>query len=151
MDQTSIHKPNKLNMDVDAKYLSEDASFYMLNTERNLSGTKGTLGKTTPLVANKPMCEIEQPGGENYTVGSHYAEVVNETYDWVYNSNDTHYLKRIKGNGDCEIVYHNPCLQLSADPKHSVEQWRAEIFLEKICANRHGKYLAWANGLEFLG
>lgn len=151
MDYTSIHKPIKINMDVDPKYLTEDASFYMLNTERNLSGTRGTLGKTTPLVANKLMCEIEQPGGENYSIGSHYSNLVNEAYDWVFNSNDTHYIKRVLGTGECQVVYHDPCFELSADPKHSVEQWRAGIRLEKVCANRHGKYLVWANGLEDIG
>ncbi len=151
MDYSCIHKPVRLNMDVDPKYLSEDASFYILNSERNLNGVTGTLGKTTPLAANEVLCELEQPGGENYSVGSHNAILVNETYDWVYNSNGTHYIKRIKGDGECEIVYHDPCLELSADPKHSVEQWRAGIRLEKVCANRHGKYLVWANGLENIG
>lgn len=138
-------------MDVDPKYLPEDTSFYMLNTERNLSGVTGILGKTTPLAANKVMCELEHPGGENYSIGSHNAILVNETYDWVFNSNNTHYIKRIKSNAECEIVYHDPCLELSADPKHSIEQWRAGIRLEKVCANRHGKYLTWACGLENIG
>lgn len=151
MDYTSQHKPTKLLMDVSPKYLPEDASFYMLNCERNLSGVTSSLGKTTPLAANEPICELEQPGGENYSIGSFYAKLLNEAYDWVYNSNGGNYIKRVNGDGECQIVYYNPCLQISPDPKHAMMPWRAVMRIEKVCANRHGKYLIWAIGLPDMG
>lgn len=138
-------------MDVAPKYLPEDASFYMLNNETNLSGANGTLGKSTPMAANEVLCEMEQPGGENYTDGAYYSILTKEAYDWVYNSNGTHYIKRVNADGSCQVVYHDPCLELSADPKHAMQQWRGWMRVEKVCANRHGKYLVWANGLPNIG
>lgn len=151
MDYSSQHKPIKVNQDVDPKYLPEDTSFYMLNSERNLTGSNASLGKTTPLAANEVMCEVDQPGGETYSTGSHYSSLINEEFSFVYNSNNVHYIQRIKSNGKCEIVYHDPCLELSADPKHAMMPWRSLVQLEKVCANRDGKYLVWANGLRNIG
>lgn len=142
-----------MNMDASLKYLKETEASFILNQERYLGkkGEKnGVLGKTTPLAANYPACEIDMPSGENYSVGKHNAQLTNELYDWVYNHNGVHFIKRITANG-CEIVYFGDCLPLSADPKHSIEQWRAYLKVDKICANRSGKQLIWVNGTAFIG
>lgn len=138
-----------MNLDKSRKLLSETECFFLLNHERaiNKTGDKsGILGQTTPLVANQPACEMELPDGENYAVQSYYSKLTNELYSWVYNSNGVHYIQRINGDGTCEVVYHGSCLQLSAEPQHTITQFRAYLQLDKQCANRHGKALVWTNG-----
>ncbi len=125
--------------------------FYALNL--NVLNSSA-IGKATPFSANNPLCEMDQPIGENYGSQTHYSQLTNEAYSWHYNSNGAHYIMRVNGNGVCEIIYandDNQCLQVSADPKHSIEQWRSKLKLEKICANRDGKYLMWTNGLNDIG
>lgn len=137
-------------MDKSPKKLSADEAYYLLNHERalNSDGTKrGTLGKTTPMLANFPACEIDQPAGENYSVGDYYCDLTNETYSLIYNNNTIHYIQRLNGDGTCQIVYHG-CLQLKADPKYAIEKWRAYLILDKLCANRHGKFLVWTDGSD---
>lgn len=143
-----------MNLDVSPKYLKETEGFYILNQERYLgkNGDKnGVLGKTTPVVANYPACEMAMAAGENYSVGDHYSNLTNELYSWVHNSNEVHFIQRVNGDGTCEVVYHHPCLEVSADPKHAIEKWRAFMKVEKPCAGRDGKYLVWVNGTEFIG
>jgi hypothetical protein len=138
-------------MDKSPKILSETECFFLLNHERalNSDGSKrGSLGKGSPMVANRIACDMEQPAGENYTVGKYYCNLTNELYSWVINNNNVHYIQRINGDGTCEVVYHG-CLRLNAAPKHSIEQWRAYLKLDKLCANRHGKALVWVDGTDF--
>lgn len=136
-------------MDKSRKALSAEECFFLLNNERYLNGDgslKGTLGETTPLVANHPACEMEQPLGENYATKSYYSNLTNELYSWIYNTNGVHYIQRINGDGTCEVVYHGDCLKLSAKPEHEITQFRAYLQLDKLCANRDGKSLIWTNG-----
>jgi hypothetical protein len=138
-------------LDSSQKYLDAESAFYLLNCERYLTinGQKrGTLGKTGPIAANYVACDMQQPGGENYAVQSYYSKETNELYSWVYNTNGVHYIQRINGSGECEVVYHGPCLQLSAEPANAITQFRAYLRVEKICANRDGKSLIWVNGLH---
>lgn len=149
--QAQILKPQILNLDKSPKYLSENESFYLINNEVSINPNGGanngaSLGKSTPTPANEPACEIEQPAGENYTVLKYHSIRTNETYSGVYNSNGVHYIQRINGDGKCEIVYHGDCLKLSAAPRHSVEQWRGHMRIEKVCPNRDGKYFQWVDG-----
>lgn len=137
-------------MDKSPKVLGNDEAFFLLNHERYLNpdGSKrGTLGKGSPMAANYAACEVDQPAGENYSVGEYYSRLTNELYSWVYNNNGVHYIQRINGDGQCEIVYHG-CLKLSAEPRHSIKQWRAYLIVDKICANRHGKTLVWVDGTD---
>lgn len=142
-------------MDKSRRNLSAEECFYLLNNERylNLDGSKrGTLGPTTPMAANYPACEMEQPLGENYAVGKYYSNLTNEIYSWVYNINGVHYIQRINGSGICEVVYAGPCpIPLKANPKNSIEQFRAYLQVDKLCANRHGKSLIWVNGDGAIG
>lgn len=142
MDYTQINKPRFLNLDKSKKNLSAEECFFLLNNEIN---NQTASGKSTPMAANRPACSMVQPAGENYRVGSFYSKLTNETYSWVYNGNGVHYIQRIKGNGDCEVVYHG-CLTLSANPINSIEDCRAFMWVEKICRNRHGKQLIWTSG-----
>lgn len=155
MQDSEVHIALKMNLDKSRKYLSADECFYLLNNERaiNYDGSKrGTLGPTTPVAANYPACEMEQPLGENYVVGKYYSNLTNELYSWVYNSNGVHYIQRINGRGICEVVYAGDCpLPLKANPENSIEQFRAYIQLDKLCANRHGKSLIWVNGDSAIG
>ncbi len=153
MNQRKPIQPLSLNMDVSPKKLGPTDAWYLLNHERALNpdGTKrGTLGKTTPMVANYMACDIEQPAGENYGTGRYYSKLTNEEYSWKYNNNGIHSIQRINGNGICEVVYVG-CLNLSAEPKHSIESFRAHLVLDKLCANRHGKTLVFTDGLNDIG
>ena len=141
-------------MDKSRRNLSAEECFYLLNNERylNLDGSKrGTLGPTGPMVANKVACEIEFPLGENYIIGKYYCNLTNQLYYFNWNSNGVHFISRISGDGICEIVYTGECLTLSADPRHSIEQFRAYVQLDKFCANRHGISLIWVNGDGAIG
>jgi len=137
-------------MDKSPKVIGVDEMFYALNHDifLNSDGSKrGTLGKGSPMVANRIACDMEQPAGECYSVGKYYCNLTNELYSWIYNGNNVHYIQRINGDGECEVVYHG-CLRLNASPKHSIEQWRAYLKLDKLCANRHGKALVWVDGTD---
>lgn len=153
-NEVQYNKPLTLNMDKSPKISDSEDSFFIRNQERFLNRfgeVTGTLGKTTPMVANKPLCELDQPGGENYTIGSYYSNLTNELYDFVYNHNGVNYIKRASGSGECEIVYFGSCLLLNPAPKHSIEQWRAYLKVDKLCANMDGKYLIWADGINPIG
>lgn len=142
MNHTQINKPRFLNLDKSKKYLNPEECFFLLNNEIN---NQTASGKSTPIIANRPACEMSQPSGENYRVGSYYSKLTNEAYSWIYNSNGVHYIQRINGDGECEVVYHG-CLSLSANPINSIEDWRGYMWVEKICRNRHGKQLIWVSG-----
>lgn len=149
MQSVSTHRITSLNLDKAFQDLSPNESYYLQNHSVLLSvnGVKGNntgLGK--PLPANYLACDIDQPAGEVYTVGGYRSPLTKEIYSWHINSNGVHYILRTKETG-CQIVYQLGCLDLSAEPKHSIENWRAFLHIEKICANRHGKYLLWTNGV----
>lgn len=153
MNQRQAIQPIKMNMDKSPKKLDPLEAFYLLNHERALNpdGTKrGTLGVGSPMLANYAACEIDQPAGENYRVGSGRSHLTNYTYSWIYNNNNVHYVQRISGDGVCEIVY-TGCLRLSAAPKHAIEKWRTAVIVEKLCANRHGVMLVWTDGINDIG
>lgn len=151
MQQRSSHSPKLLRLDKGFKQIAENESVYLLNHTPllNLHGGKAnSLGMGTPLPANFPACEMDQPAGENYAIGSHRSPLTNELYSWVYNNNEVHYIQRINGYRICEVVYSGPCVSLSADPKHAIEDWRAYLHVEKVCPNRDGKYLVWTDGTD---
>ncbi len=151
MNYPQSNKAIKLNMDKSPKVLSPDECFFLRNHEIYLNNNgekRGTLGKGSPMAANYPACEMDQPGGENYRVGSYNSKLTNELYSWVYNDHGIHYIQRINGDGICEVVY-TGCLKLNALPKHSIEQFRAYLKIDKLCANRHGKSLVWVDGTDF--
>jgi len=149
MDYASQHRVTSLNLDKAFSDLSPNESYYLLNhtvllSVHSMKGNNTGLGKPYP--ANYLACEIQQPAGEVYTVGSYRSPLTREIYSWHINSNGVHYILRTKESG-CEIVYQLGCLDLSAEPRNSIENWRAFFHIEKICANRHGKYLGWTNGI----
>lgn len=140
-------------MDKDLKDLSPEEAFYLLNHERYLNADgsiNGSLGKTTPYIANYLACDMQKPVGENYRVGTYYSRKTNELYWFVYNSNGIHYIQRMNGSGECEVVYYG-CLNLSASPKHEITQFRAYLKVDEICSNQHGKQLIWTNGEAPIG
>ena len=145
MQDKQVSKPIKMNLDASLKYLPQDSAYYLLNHERNLTGSK-TLGKFTPMPSNYKACEMEDVAGTPYGVGSFRDPITNEVYEWVLNDGGINYILRLNGDGTCEVVYSGACLQLSADPKHSIEQWRAYLKYDQLCAHRHGKALIWVNG-----
>jgi hypothetical protein len=148
MDQFQINKPIKLNLDKTREELSDEEAFFLLNHERssNVSSGVSSLGNTIPVQANIQACDVDQPLGENYRVGNYRSPITNEVYSWVYNSNAIHYIQRINGDGDCEIIYSDDCLKLSAHPRNEITEFRAYLRVEKICSGRHGKYLVWVDG-----
>lgn len=152
MQEREPNKPVKLNLDVSKKYLSPDSAYYLLNHERNITG-KGTIGKFTPMPSNYKACDMEPMAGVPYSVGSYRDPITNEVYSWNYNNGGINYILRLNGDGSCQVIYNggNECLPLSADPEHSIEQWRAYLKIDKLCAHRHGKALVWTNGLHEIG
>lgn len=141
------NSPKQLNLDKSTKKLGEVEAFYLLNHDTN---NPSALGKATGLAANYLACDMLLPAGENYSVGRFYSDLTNETYSWNYNSNGINFISRINGSGDCEVVWDGgkECLPLSPNPKHSIEQFRAYMKVDKLCANRHGKALVWVDGTD---
>ena len=153
--ERQANKPVKLNLDVSNKYLPQDTAFFLLNNERNLI-SKNSIGKNTPMPSNYQACEMYPMPGEPNSVGTHRDQNTNEVYSWTLVDGGINYLKRIKSDGTCEVVYtppndDNECLPLSADPKHAIRPWRAYLKHEKLCAHRHGKALIWTDGLYDIG
>lgn len=150
MQDKQVNKPLRLNIDASLKYLPQDSAYYLLNHERNLTGTN-TLGKFTPMPSNYQACEMADVPGTPYGVGSFRDPITNEVYEWVLNDGGLNYILRINGDGTCAVVYSGACLPLSADPKNSIEQWRAYLKYDKLCAHRHGKQLIWTDGVNEIG
>lgn len=148
MNYTTSHKPSRLVLDKASKFIKPNESFFMLNHDVNNSSA---FGKGCPMPANYPACSLELPAGENYAPNNFYAKQTNENYTWHYNSNSVHFISRINGDGECEIVYEGSCLQLSADPKHEITKFRAIIDVDELCNKVPGgklKRLAWVDGTE---
>lgn len=154
MQERQANKPVKLNLDVSKKYLALDSASYLLNHERNITG-KRSLGKSTPMPSNYQACAMEPVAGTPYNVGSFKDPITNEIYSWILNDGGINYILRLNANGSCEVVYSaqegNECLPLSADPKHTIEQFRAYLKYDKLCAHRQGKQLVWTDGLNEIG
>lgn len=151
MQQPQSNRPQKLNLDKSRKHLGADEMFYALNHDIL---NPNALGKSTPHPANEALCEIDQPAGENYAPNSYYSKDTNEAYSWHINDKGANYIMRVDGNGVCQLVYandENGCLELSADPRYSIEQWRSFLEVQKLCPNRDGKYLEWTNGKDDIG
>lgn len=149
MQYASQHKPTVLNLDKNFSDLTPNESYFLLNHTSLLTiqnGKGSNSGKGKPLPANYAACDIDQPAGEVYTVGAYRSPLTKEIYSWHINSNGVNYILRTKETG-CEIIYTGDCLELSAEPRNSIENWRAFLSIEKICANRHGKQLIWVNGI----
>jgi hypothetical protein len=151
--QNQIVKPKTLNLDAAKKYLKETEAAYLLNYDYN---NPSSVEKGVPLLANIPLCEMELPSGETHSIGTYSCELTNEIYSFEFNTNGIHFITRVNGDGICEVVYSNTdtnrCLNLSANPKHAITEWRAYIHLEKSnCENRHGVYLIWTDGLNDIG
>lgn len=153
MDYTQTIKPQTLNLDKSRKDLKETEAFYLLNFQNWVTlNTKktGNISKGNQFPANRPACEMELPGGENYCVGSYYSVLTNETYGFIYNTNLVHFLSRINNEGECQIVYFGDCLPLSADPVRMITQFRCWMKYDRTCKNRAGKELYFVTG-EFEG
>lgn len=156
MNGVQQNNPLVLNMDKSPGVLSETESFFLRNHERFLSingDKRGTLGRTSPMAANFVACLMNKPAGENYAIGHLDAKVTNELYSWIYNSNGVNYIQRINGDGECEVVY-TGCLQLSADPKYSIEPFKSYLKVDKLCANTPGgvrKLLIFTDGKHDIG
>ena len=152
MQERQANKPVRLNTDVSKKYLPPDTAFFLLNHERNVTGEK-TLGKFTPMPSNYQACVMEPVAGTPYSVGTFRDSITNEVYSWTLNDGGINYILRVNSEGVCQVVYNggNDCLPLSADPKHAIEQWRAYLKYDKLCAHRHGKQLVWTDGLNDIG
>lgn len=156
MDQVQKNTPLKLNYDKAFKSLQPDEMTEALNHEVGVTIVNGKAnasgGKGTPLPANYVLVDMDKPLGETYSIGTFYSELTNEEYSWQKNSNGVDYISRINGNSPedkrYQVVYQG-CLDLSADPKHSIEQFRAHMRIEKVCPNRAGKYLMWTDGTDF--
>lgn len=154
---TQANIPLKLNLDKHQKNLNPDESAYLLNHERNREGYGGT---TTPLTGNYQFGALDQPAGENYTIGVCQSDELNESYDFVCNSNvGLNYIKRLSDRNGLEIVYNDTYLNLSAEPRHAITPSRCKLRLDTVydktdgvsCRNRHGKMLLWTDSIYDIG
>lgn len=148
------NKPIEWVTDVDEKYLSSAQAFYLKNREFfiNIHGAKfngQNLGKSTPVAANYPACDLSMPGGENYSIGTYSCNITNEVYIFVLNSNKVSFIYRVNTT-DCDIVYDEPCYNPSAEPKNAITQWRVWLDVRQTCKNWAGKRLFFTDGI-FLG
>ena len=143
----SIHKPTKVNLDVDPKYLPNDAAHYLLNNERNVN-SDGTLGKNTPLASNELVCQMAAGIGQNYCVGAYRSELTNENYFFQYNTLGINFILRVNADSTCQIVYQGACLPLSPNPENYIADWRVYMKYDAICAHRHKKQLVWVDGSD---
>ena len=143
----SIHKPTKVNLDADPKYLPNDAAFYLLNNERNVNAD-GTLGKNTPLAANELLCQMAAGVGNNYCVGAYRSELTNENYFFQYNTQGINFILRVNADSTCQIVYQGNCLPLSPNPENYIADWRVYMKYDEICAHRQKKQLVWVDGSD---
>lgn len=142
--------PKRLNLDKAEKYLAPDEAFFLLNHDIN---NDENLQSATPLGGNYLACEMDLPLGETYSVGSYYNQIVNEEYSWKYNSNGVHFITRIKGDGECDVVYEG-CLDLDPDPKHKITPNRAHLHINRLCNKVEGgvlKQLIWVDGKNEIG
>lgn len=158
MSYPQENTPIKLQLDKAPASLTKDEAMYLLNCERAVGGINGSLTDTIPLAANYPAGQIAQPVGENYAIGSHKDPITNETYSWIFNEHGIHYVQRLSDKHGLEVVYDGECLELSADPKHAIEDFRAVLRLDDVydrdgqgCKNRAGKSLIWTDGLHDIG
>jgi hypothetical protein len=149
-DKQSI-KPTRLNLDASPKYLMANESYYLLNYDIN---NPNAVDKATPLGGNYLACDVDSVAGENYTIGEYYSPLTNETYSFHYNSNGVHHIQRIDEDGNCVVVYTGNCLSLSADPKHSIKNWRVHLTKDDLCTkvpNGVLKQLIWTDGINPIG
>lgn len=148
MNYASQYNPSRLNLDKASKYLQPNESFFLLNHDVN---NPTAFGKGCPIPANHPACDLQLPAGENYAPNNYYSPLTNENYTWHYNSNNVHFISRINGDGLCEIVYEGSCLEISANPKHEITQFRALLDVDYLCNKVPGgalKRLIWVDGTE---
>lgn len=151
MQQAQTLKGVKLNMDIAPDVLPPDSTPFSLNQEVSINPNGGanggaSLGKQTPGQINFIACEVEQPSGENYTILKYSSQRTGEAFNGVYNTNGVNYIQRMRADGTCDIVYVGDCLSFNPAPKHSVEQFRCGMRVEKICNNWSGKELVWCDG-----
>lgn len=151
MSEVQVNKPLSVNLDKDTKSLEKTEAFILRNQERDivLIGS-GSAGKTTPMLANYKACEMNLPEGDNWAIGKLKSQLTGETYTWVHNQNGVHYIQRINSDGTCQVVYFG-CLDLSTNPKHRINQFRAYLDYRENCSSRHGKTLLWTDGNSFIG
>ena len=148
------NKPVEWVADVDKKYLSSAQAFYIKNREyfTNIHGEKFSgqnLGKSSPAAANYAACDLQMPGGENYSIGTYSCDRTNEVYIFVLNSNKVSFIYRVDAK-NCDIVYDEPCIIPSAEPKNAITQWRVWLDVKHTCKNWAGKRLIFTDGV-FLG
>lgn len=75
---------------------------------------------------------VNFPSGTNTCIGAHEAKVLNELYVFVHNSNNNHFIYRIKGNTSgadpvLEIVYSNANLNFQLTPIYFISEGRCHL------------------------
>lgn len=146
MQNSTSYKPTKIVSDIDVKYLTNEQAFFILNQQKNAQG------KTRPMFGNAIMDTIVQPVGDNYSIGSYYSELTNETYTLHWNSLGNHFVSRINSLG-VDIVCQMVCLPIDIDPAHAMQQWRGYLIYqpEKDGTNGiYGKYFVFTTGKGFI-
>ncbi len=154
MNFAQQNKPTEWVTDIDEKYLSPAQAFYIKNREyfTNIHGATfngQNLGKSSPAAANYPACNLQMPGGENYSMGTYSCDRTSEVYIFILNSNKVSFIYRVNSKS-CDIVYDEPCYKPSAEPKNAITQWRVWLDVKDTCKNWAGKRLFFTDGI-FLG
>ncbi len=101
-----------------------------VNTDTGVPQLAGNNETTfTPLLSNIPVCDsLVLPNGDNYCCGSFNDTNSKETYLFVWNSLNNHFIYRINENYSCEMVYQGSCLNFQLHPENYIPQNRSELF-----------------------
>lgn len=152
MAEVQRNKPVRLNLDSGYKSLGQDEYAYALNFQppMNIGGNtkRRRLGKGTQFVSNRPLCAIQMPSGENYSIETFQDKKTGESYCFHYNSNGVNFITRVSQKNGCQIVYDGECLKFSAEPENCIKQFRCYLREERTCKNRGGKYLIFVDGIN---
>lgn len=123
--------PKEVNTDISPLYLGNDKASFIRGIDYALYGS-GTDMVYKPEESNKLYdSTFVPPVGANYGIGRKVSVETNEVYVLAYNSNQQHFIYRIKDN-KCEYVYRGKELGFILDPLHFIMQGRIEVVQYKI-------------------
>lgn len=130
---------------------------YKLNCESGLNERGASRGVDRPVPANRLFYSPPfTPAGTNTPIGSYYAKKTNETYIFVHNSLNSHYIYRINGaDNSVQLVYMGAHLGFSLLTRHGLDN-RIDLFFNPSSAQEiknkvFRKYLTWTDGLNWQG
>jgi hypothetical protein len=135
--------PKEVNTDLSSLYLGNDKARFIRGIDYALYGD-GSEMVYKPEESNRLYdSAFIPPAGENFAIGRKVSEVTNEVYVLAYNSNNNHFIYRIK-DGRCQYVYRGPELNFQLDPLHFIHTGRIEVVIQRVGEKRK-TFLIWTD------